>query len=372
MHPFEILLIVFLVLSSAILSASEIALFSLNRLQLRALKSEFGTVYTKVQKLINDPGGLLITILLFNEVINISLSTLITEWIISAFPNPASYFHDWTQGTVIAEWPEWFFQTVLGTIITAPIILILCEMTPKMMGARANMSVSIITTRLLYPLYLITNPIRHLLQSLALLIARTLKQKTNPILGKSEIIETSLSEEEIMTLMEQGHKEGTIHPVELDLIRNVLELDDLPASEAMTLLHLYPSLPPSVTISEAIQRTESTHDQRIPLIETGPGNTRRVVGVLLKRDLLSALTDKKTANEPVRNIALKPLTVSDTEKLSTILRRMRSKKTQVAIVENAKKIHIGVVTMDDILETILEDIKFDSFRNKKAKPLRHE
>lgn len=78
MTLFEILLIVALIFASAYMAASEIALFSLSRFQLRALRERARSDHRKIKRLLGDPGGLLITILVVNEVLNVAISTLIT------------------------------------------------------------------------------------------------------------------------------------------------------------------------------------------------------------------------------------------------------------------------------------------------------
>src|SRR5437868_6513961 len=129
MTSVEFLLFLSLIFFSASLSASEVALFSLSRFQLRSLKENFRPTYRKIKRLLGDPGGLLITILVLNEVINISLSTLIASTV-SRFNLPIPFY--------LSRVPSWFLKTILDIAFTAPIILIFCEVTPKVIGTRIN------------------------------------------------------------------------------------------------------------------------------------------------------------------------------------------------------------------------------------------
>src|SRR5690242_20051217 len=114
MSPLELLACTALVLFSAYMSGSEIALFSLSRFQLRSLKENFRSTHRKIKKLLSDPGGLLITILVANEIVNVTLTTLVTKAISSAqLP---------TTGR-LGQIPHWALEMVIGTAITAPIIL---------------------------------------------------------------------------------------------------------------------------------------------------------------------------------------------------------------------------------------------------------
>src|SRR4051812_16521975 len=105
MSPLGLLACLLLICTSAFMSASEVALFSLSRFQLRYLKENFRPVHRKIKRLLSDPGGLLITILVVNEVLNISLSALITEAI------SESHFKPLQQVGFV---PEWTLQMLLG------------------------------------------------------------------------------------------------------------------------------------------------------------------------------------------------------------------------------------------------------------------
>src|SRR4051812_38587687 len=113
------------------MSGSEIALFSLSRFQIRELKEHFRPAYRKIKKLLGDPGGLLITILVTNELVNISLSTLIAEAISESWRDDRRGGLRSLTGWILPGVPDWIAQALIGTLITAPIVLFLCEITPK-------------------------------------------------------------------------------------------------------------------------------------------------------------------------------------------------------------------------------------------------
>src|SRR5262245_5129433 len=106
MSPFELLFCALLILTSAFLSSSEIALFSLSRFHLRFLKDQVQpATYRNIKRLIQDPGGLLITILVLNEVVNILLSSLITKFMV---------FHSGSS----LDGRQWILQLILSTLTT--------------------------------------------------------------------------------------------------------------------------------------------------------------------------------------------------------------------------------------------------------------
>ncbi|MEK6578438.1 MAG: DUF21 domain-containing protein, partial [Bdellovibrionota bacterium] len=104
MTSIELLLLLSLIITSATLSSSEIALFSLSRFQQRSLKESFRGAHRKIKRLLADPGGLLVTILTVNEIVNISLSALISETI-SRIPKESPGLNQWI--------PIWVVDTVL-------------------------------------------------------------------------------------------------------------------------------------------------------------------------------------------------------------------------------------------------------------------
>src|SRR4051794_25548026 len=117
------------------MSGSEVALFSLSRFQLRSLKERTRSSHRKIKALLSDPGGLLITILIVNETVNIALSALIAKAV-------AGTRFSWFG---LQHAPQWTIDTMLGILITTPLVLFIGEITPKVFAARANQLVASIT-----------------------------------------------------------------------------------------------------------------------------------------------------------------------------------------------------------------------------------
>src|ERR1041385_3362934 len=117
---------------ASFMAASEIGVFSLSRFQLRSMKETFPSGYRKIKQLLSDPGGLLITILVVNEVVNISLTTLITGAVTRL--RAESPF----AGQAFLLFPSWAADTLCGMLVTALIVLFFGEITPKVIAAHAN------------------------------------------------------------------------------------------------------------------------------------------------------------------------------------------------------------------------------------------
>jgi putative hemolysin len=231
MSALELLICTALVTISATLSASEIALFSLSRFQLRSLKERFRYAHRKIKRLLGDPGGLLITILVINEVVNIALSSIIAETI--AKTEKARFL-------LALPMPSWALNMTLGLLVTTPIVLFLCEITPKVIAARANRLIAPLTATPLTVIYNLFKPIRAVLQLIVRRVARwttsdqgrAVRRENGEESGDSE--QKILREADFLLMVEEGHKEGAIQQNELDLIKNVFELDDTTVADVFT------------------------------------------------------------------------------------------------------------------------------------------
>ena len=345
MTSLELLACIFLVLTSAYLSASEIALFSLSRFQLRLLKENLRPIHRKIKQLLSDSSGLLMTILIANEMLNICLSTLVTEIIsrqeIKA-PGP------------FAELPPWLFDTLLGLMFTTPLILIFCEITPKVIAVKINQIIAILTINPLTIIYHIFKPIRYPLKATAAYISTFINRRWRPEIAATapEPKESILNETDFLLMLEEGRREGAIQESELELIKNVFELDNTSVDEVSTPLAQVLSLPATTTINGALAAMRSRRFSRIPV--TGK-NKKDILGILYSRDLLRSKLQSTATPETIGEIMRKPFFVTSTIKLNRLFRKLKQQKTHIAIVKNIDGEVTGLVTMSDILDVLFDD-----------------
>jgi putative hemolysin len=341
---------------SAYLSASEIALFSLSKFQLRFLKENFRPAHRKIKALLADPGGLLTTILVGTEILNIALSTLITD-IVSR-----KNFYDLNTTTHI---PLWIFNTVLGILFTTPIVLIFCEITPKVIAIRLNQVISLLTANFLMVIYNLFKPIRFLIKKFTYWILKLLTStyKKMPMPDTASGVDQQetgsiLKESEFLMMLEEGHKEGAIQENEFELIKNVFELDNTEVVEVATPLSQVLSIPVETTVADALLLMRSQRYSRIPITRK---NKNEVVGILYSKDLLRSKLQPTQASTTVGELMRKPYFVSPNMKLNGLFRKFKQQKTHMAIVKSAEGKIFGVVTMSDILDLLFEDFNSTSF-----------
>jgi len=330
----QLLLCLFLISTSAFLSGSEVALFSLSRFQLRILKDKFKNTHRKIRVLLSDPPGLLLSLLLTNEIVNISLSSIMAHYVT----------HRWSEGTTlfsqawVVKYPSWALQLVEGIIFTAPIVLILCEMTPKALGAKLNFISAPLISHPIYALYRFFEPLRWILFP-------------DPA-SKPKKEHVALKEEEFLTLVEQGHQEGSIHHSEMELIKNVFDLDDTAISEIYIPLAQTATLSAQLSPQDAIKTIKNIPFSRVPLT-----NGKEIIGIVYKKDLILSEIEMSQHPGSMEDIMRAPLVVSPQMQINTLFRQFRQTKTHFAVVKDpVTSKTLGIVTMKDVLTELFEDL----------------
>jgi CBS domain containing-hemolysin-like protein len=357
MTALELLACVALSIVSAWLSASEIALFSLSRFHLRSLKERFRSTHRKIKRLLMDPGGLLVTLLVVNELVNVGLSSIIAKSIARS-PKP--------QFLENLHAPGWVVDTVLGLLVATPIVLLLCDITPKVVGSHTNRLFAPMTAGPLTLLYDVFKPIRMVLTTIVARVA----DWTTPREGREEqrvhhavapheegSDQKLLRESDFLLMVEEGHREGSVQQSELDLIKGVFELDDTTVAEIFTPLPQVQTLTDRTLLRSALNMMRAQKHPRIPVTATGgsPGK-RHVVGILYSKDLLRARLEPSLMNMTVDALMRKPLFVSPSTRLNTLFRKFKQQKTHMAVVQGHTGEALGIVTMSDVIEELFEDL----------------
>jgi putative hemolysin len=350
MNSLEILLCIPLVIFSAYLSASEIALFTLSRFQVKSVKDEFRSTHRTLKKLLADPSGLLITILILNEMINIALSSLITEAVSSAEIVPEVY---------LKSIPRWGINSILGILITAPIVLIFCEITPKVIAARLNRYIVVLTVGPMNFLYEAFRPIRWMVHRILILFSGSFRKSNHGGVGHQDN-SPILKESDFLLLVEEGHKEGAIGQSEFELIKNVFELDDTPVSEITTPLSQVLCLTVNTPVKDALTTFRERRYSRIPILS---GSRNEIVGILYSKDLLRTKLNPGSSTQTVADFMRRPFFVRPNLRLNVLFRKFKHQKIHMAVVKDNQDEVIGVVTMSDLLDAVFEDLfSTDSFR----------
>jgi putative hemolysin len=316
-----LILCLILITFSFIFSASEIALFSLSRFQLKQIKDQSEVLFRRIRTLIQDSFGLLITVLLFNEMLNIGIASIITSNLIEPLKM------------------SWKMQALLGVIVVTPITLVFCELTPKVVATRSNRLIISIFLPIVYTFYLMTKPLVWLIKFFMP------QQQVNEL--------HLLHEEDFIILAEEQAETGHLHESELELIKNVFEMDDTRVEQLATPIKKIITIDSTATIEQAVNTLlRDKIYSRVPIYENAKDN---IVGVLLTKDLVEVKLNPKIKTDSVMSLAKEPLVISGTFSIDSLFRKMKAKKVQVAFVKNAQNKITGMVTLQDILDGLIEE-----------------
>jgi putative hemolysin len=316
-----LLLCVLLMTCSFVFSASEIAVFSLSRVQLKRIKDRSEKTFKRLRTLVQDSFGLLITILLFNEIVNITLGSIIARHLVE----PLAL--------------DWKAQIVVGVLFTTPVLLIFCELTPKVVASKANQLIVALFLPIVYPLYRVTRPLAGVLKIFLP------KQPTKEL--------QQLQEDDFIVLAEEQTETGHLHETELELIKNVFEMDDVNVEQVATPMKKIITVPSSYTLDQAAAMLlKDVPYSRIPI----SGKFKEdIVGVLNTKDLVEIRVREEAKNDSIMTLAKEPLIVSGNLSIDALFRKMKAKKVQVAFVKNAQNKVVGMISIQDILDSLIEE-----------------
>lgn len=316
----EVLLLLLLLAASAFFSGSETALFALSDLEQREMES--GTpAQRRAVELARQPERTLVTVLLANMVVNVLISVLITAVALDTFG-----------------------PTGLAVAIPVATVLLLLfgEIVPKSLGLRRRLGLAPFAAPPLSAVAWLLGPLRVALER----VARAVTFGAGP---------APLTRDELPTLVEVAAEEGQVSPFESRVMRRVLRFAETSVDRCLTPRVDMVALPASATVAEALARFDGSGRSRIPVYESGPDE---IVGVLLLKDVLTR--DRGADSDPVGPLVREVAHVPETVPAATLFRRFQHERVHLAVVVGEHGGVEGLVTMEDLLEELIGDIRDES------------
>lgn len=322
MLTFELTLLLICLLLSGFFSSSETALFSLSKIKALHIAKDGTRTGRLIMKMKDDSHTLLTTILIGNNLVNIAASAIATSLAIDYFQSNA---------------------VGIATGVMTLVILIFGEIFPKSFANHNNLVVSRIVifpvywlSRLFFPLIFLLNVIPRLH-------------------GSIDDAHDTVTEDELITMVEVVEEEGEIKEEEKEYITNIFEFDDTSCSEIMT-----PRADMFVLdISHDLDLDEilKTGFSRIPIIDDSIDN---IIGMLHLKDLFGSFqkicTTDSNQDLDLKKIMKKPYFVPESKKLDSLLQDFKQKKNHMAVVVDEHGGVSGVVTLEDVVEEIFGEI----------------
>ena len=334
----EISLLVLLVLCSGFFSGSETSLFALGRIERYRIREEKGTLVSRCLRfLVERPRRLIVTILIGNEVLNVTISAMaasltdnaLSAWVGVDFLDPV------------------LVKTLAATAICFPLLLVFGEITPKTLALynpRRFAHFAVIPLRLFYT---VITPVRGLLAGLSNWIVRLL-------LGESPPGDAPITEEEFRNLVDMSKKGGVLWESEREFIHNIFDFEETPVSEVMTPRTDMSCLQADQSLEETLKFIEEKTYSRIPVYGTDKDD---IVGILYCKDLLGLSSNAaKRDGWNLRGVLRKPYFIPETKKASELFREFRFNRIHLAIVVDEYGGVAGLVTMEDLLEELFGEI----------------
>lgn len=322
----KILILPFLFLASAFFSATETAFFALRRVDLMRSRKEGNRMAAVIERMLERPSRLITTIFIGNELVNVSISSVIAALLIPAFG---------AHGEILA--------LAAGTLG----ILILGDITPKSIVWPRALAFSLFAARPFRMFARIVAPVRFLMEVLAEGILRLLGA------GPVEARTRGLSEREFRALVDVGGENGTLDRGERELIHNIFEMTDQRAGEIMMPLADVFMVPAGLPRQELLAQARRYRRSRIPVYD---GARQNVVGILYLRDLLRGTLDGRE-EESWGDLIRPPFVIPTAKKLPLLLREFQRLKVHLALVVNEFGEPVGIVTLEDLLEELFGEIR---------------
>ncbi len=338
-------LLFILILVNAFFAMSEIAVISLNDNKIKKMADDGNKKAKKILKLTADSSGFLSTI-----QIGVTLAGFLTS------ASSSQAFVQYLEPQIIKLFGlininnaslANGISVIVITLITSYFSLVLGELAPKKIGMHHSEKVSFKVVGFLLFIQKLTKPFIYVLSFSTNLVAR--------IFGIDPHADPdNVTEEEIRMMVDVGEEKGVIEESQKEMINNIFEFDDIPIADVMTHRTDVTAVEVTDHIDEALKASIEEGFSRIPVYEDDLDN---VVGVLYIKDLLTFvgkdLPSNITAGEKMREAYYVP----ESKKCGDLFTEMTEKHIQMAIVVDEYGGTAGIITLEDLIESILGNIQ---------------
>ncbi|MCR4691947.1 MAG: hemolysin family protein [Lachnospiraceae bacterium] len=328
----QLIILLILLLLSAFFSSAETALSAANPVRIRALSQEGSRSAARLEKILSQPGKMLSTILIGNNLVNISITSLATAITIHLF------------GSALVG---------VTTGILTLLILLFGEIIPKTAARLYSEKLALAYSFPIALLMLILTPVILLIDGLSKVLLT--------IVGMDPDKRPSvMSEKELLSYVDASHEEGVIETDEKEMIQNVFDLNDSLAKDIMipridmTMIEVHASY------HQLQSLFQETMYSRIPVYEEDMEN---IIGIVTLKDFFLV---KKPADFNIHSILREPYYTYETKKTDELLHEMQETSNSLAIVIDEYGSSIGLITLEDLLEEIVGEIhdEYDESENE--------
>ena len=319
----QIIALVILLILSSIFSSTETALTTVNKIRMRTLSEAGNKKADRVLRVTENQGKMLSAILIGNNVVNLSASSLATSIAIERFGSAGAG---------------------IATGILTLLILIFGEIAPKTMATIKADQISLWVSGFIEFLMWILTPVIFIVNKLAMGVLLLFRVDPN----KSQ---NAMTEEELRTIVDVGEESGVIETEEKEMIHNLFDFGDSEAKEIMIPRIDMTFVSKDATYQEVIEIFKEDKFTRLPVYEE---TTDNVVGILNMKDLLLC-EDPNTFS--IDEIMREPYFTFEHKNTADLFIEMRKSSISLAVVLDEYGVTAGMITLEDLLEEIVGEIR---------------
>lgn len=333
--PIQAVTIVFLILLSAFFSSAETSMTAANRIHIRSLAEQGNKRAIILEKVISNSGKMLSTILIGNNIVNIAASSLATTFTIKVLGN---------------------MYIGVATGVMTLLVLLFGEITPKTIATLQADRLALAYARPVYWLMTILTPVIFIVGKLAGGILFVLRIDPNARQG-------TITEHELRSMVNASQENGVIEREEKQMIYNVFDFGDSTAKDVMIPRIDMTFIDVESTYKELMDIFKEDMHTRFPVFED---NTDNVIGIINIKDLLLYPENEEFS---IRKILREPYFTYEYKRTTDLMMEMRKASVNLAIVLDEYGSTAGLVTLEDLLEEIVGEIR-DEYDEDEEEPIR--
>ncbi len=319
----QILIVIGLLALSAFFSSSETAMMAVNKIRVRNLADAGLSSAQTLMKVLDNQPKMLSAILIGNNIVNISASSLATILVTRAFGD---------------------MYVGVGTGILTLLVLIFGEITPKTSATLYSETMALRFAKPIYMIMQVLTPVIFIVDKLSQGVLRLLHVDPNKK-------QDAITEDELRTIVEVSHEEGVIESDEKKMIYNVFDFGDSVAKDIMVPRIDMTFIDVDATFSEVIEVFREVKYTRYPVYEE---TTDNVIGIINIKDLLLTENQKKFC---IRDYLREPLYTYEFKKTAELMVELRKTQNNIAVVLDEYGATAGLITLEDMLEEIVGEIR---------------
>ena len=317
----SILIIIICILFSMYFSATETAFNSVSRVRLRNKAEDGNKKAELVLKLSESYDELLSTILIGNNIVNILCSSLATLLFVRLL-------NDNDLGATVS------------TIVMTVILLIFGEISPKTIAKESPEAIAMFSAPFLNLLIHLLTPFSFIFKQWQNLLSKIFKSSE----------ESGITEQELLTIVDEAEQGGGIDKDESELIRSAIEFNELEVRDIFTPRIDIEAIPADIYKEDAVKVFSESGYSRLPVYE---GTIDNITGILYHKDFFNIAFRSKTN---ISEIVKPAIFVPKSKKISDLRKELQERQLHIAVVMDEFGCTVGLVTLEDILEELVGEI----------------